>query len=245
MWLIIINRAEIDSDKRSRIESFFAGLITGMLTPNMIGNFLGRLYYFNKSHRGTITALTLLSNYAQFLVSLGFGFISVLLLGSIPNFMDSSILIWTVLFTLLIALILYFFFESIVHWFYKKIDLIEFKKVLDSKPILRWELLLNASLRFIVFSSQFVLMLMALGESFSLTLVLAVWQVYLFTMVAPSLFLGKIGVKESISLIVLTQIGVNPYTVIISSLTIWFVNSLLPALLGLIVCKEKRVYVNS
>ena len=244
MWLIIIKRAEIISDKKSRVESFFAGLITGMLTPNMLGNFIGRLYYFDKSHRGSITALTLLSNYAQFVVSLCFGFISVLLMGSIPDFIDSSFLRWSVLFVLLISVIVYFFFEKIVHWFYKKVDQASFKKVLDDKPILRWELLLNGASRYVVFSAQYMLILIAFGEPFSLTLILAVWQVYLFTMAAPSLFLGKIGVKESIALMVLTQIGISPYVIVISSLIIWFVNSLSPALLGLIICKENKAYVN-
>ena len=50
-------------------------------------------------------------------------------------------------------------------------------------------------------------MLNAFGAEWNLILIAAIWQVYLITMLAPSLFLGKIGVKESIALFVLGGLG--------------------------------------
>jgi uncharacterized membrane protein YbhN (UPF0104 family) len=67
---------------------------------------------------------------------------------------------------------------------------------------------------------------------------MAIWQVYLLTMLIPSMFFGKIGVRESVALFVLTGIGMNEFAVLFASLVIWFVNSLSPAILGLIICKN-------
>jgi uncharacterized membrane protein YbhN (UPF0104 family) len=82
-------------------------------------------------------------------------------------------------------------------------------------------------------------MLVAYGADWSWELIAAIWQVYLLTMLAPSLFLGKIGVKESIALFVLAAFGIDELTVLFASLSVWLINTMLPALVGLIICKHK------
>ena len=82
-------------------------------------------------------------------------------------------------------------------------------------------------------------MLNAFGAEWNLTLIASIWQIYLITMLAPSLFLGKIGIKESISLFVLGALGLNVVSILFSSLVIWFVNSMLPALVGLAICRNQ------
>lgn len=82
-------------------------------------------------------------------------------------------------------------------------------------------------------------MLIAFGAPWSWELVAAIWQVYLLTMLAPSLFLGKIGVKESIALFVLSTMGLNEASVLFASLSIWLLNTVFPALFGLVVCRNR------
>ena len=50
-------------------------------------------------------------------------------------------------------------------------------------------------------------MLVAFGADWSFELIAAIWQAYLLTMIAPSLILGKVGVKESIALFVLATLN--------------------------------------
>jgi hypothetical protein len=91
-----------------------------------------------------------------------------------------------------------------------------------------------------IFTLQFSLMLLAYGADWSWGLVAAIWQVYLLTMIAPSLGLGKLGVKESIALFVLSTLGINEITILFASLSIWLLNTVSPALFGLIVCRNKK-----
>lgn len=236
-WRVILYYGEIESSIVLRIQSFFAGLITGLLTPNMIGNFIGRLYYFSKEHRSAIIGLTLIGNFAQFLVSLIFGLISVSILSKlliIPGYDIGLVGLLIMLF----GLIAYFFIELFLPVLGKEIAT-QIRLGLRSSRIVRIRLLLLSAARFVIFTFQFALFLYAFGIELNWILVMGIWQVYLITIITPSIFLGKLGVKESISIAVLGSLGINEYAVLFASLIVWFINTLFPVLLGLVICKRK------
>ena len=235
-WKITLRLLEIDQDKKRNVHSFFAGLVTGMITPNMVGNFIGRLYYFETHHRGTITFLTLVSNYAQLLATLCFGIIAVSIAGEIYQFGDSWQLILVFALGCTMAFLGYFFVELVLKWFKRSRFLKISRAILKENPSYRWKMIRWSSGRFLVFTLQFSLVLHAFGEVWSFDLIIAIWQVYLITMMFPSLFLGKLGVKEAISIGVLGALGLNELSIFFSSLIIWFINSMGPALLGLVIC---------
>ncbi len=83
-------------------------------------------------------------------------------------------------------------------------------------------------------------MLHAFGVEWNFYLITAIWQVYLLTMLVPSLFLGKIGVRESIALLVLSSLGINEVSILVASTLIWLINTLSPALVGLVICRKRR-----
>lgn len=239
-WKVTLHVIVPKTKIATRYQSFFAGIVTGIITPNMIGNFIGRLYYFERKYRVSITLFTLLSNYAQFLASLIFGWIAVLIIGDfyvIPN-SDSWIIILGIV--VISALLMYFFIDNFLTRFKKKTYFENFKSLLKKNKTYRLKILGLSLLRFFVFTIQFSLVLHAFGEVISITSILAIWQVYLLTMIIPSLFLGKIGVRESVALFVLTSIGMNEFAVLFSSLIIWAVNTLFPAIVGLIICKNQQ-----
>ena len=47
-WKSTIDAIGMTTDRSTRWNSFLAGVVAGMLTPNMIGNFLGRMFYFQR-----------------------------------------------------------------------------------------------------------------------------------------------------------------------------------------------------
>ena len=73
-WLKTIDLIELKNKKSNWVlfQSFSAGIVSGVLTPNMMGNFIGRLYYFNRENRPMITLGTMLTNYTQFFASILF-----------------------------------------------------------------------------------------------------------------------------------------------------------------------------
>jgi len=238
-WLVTLKTIEIKTDKRTKIHSFFAGLVTGLLTPNMIGNFIGRFYYFDKQHRTNITTFTVLSNIGQFLASITFGAISVVCLGKLLVWQDEERLMYLLLIIVVVGYLFFFYIDNFLRFFKRMKFGSSFKHLLKKSPWFRTQILFLSFSRFVIFTLQFSLMLVAFGANWSLELIAAIWQVYLLTMIAPSLILGKVGVKESIALFVLATLSVNEITILFASLSIWLLNTVSPALLGLLICRNK------
>lgn len=239
-WTSTLNVLEIRSTSLIKKHSFFAGIVTGMITPNMLGNFIGRIYYFERRNRVALTILTLMTNYAQFIASFIFGIIGILILGKIP--MDIQISKLTIILSCCIVgvIFLYFNFERILRLFNVKPRIYTLIQNLKKRKQYRWRILLYSLLRHSIFTMQFLFMLCAFGEDFTLVNVFWIWQVYLWVTLAPSLFLGKLAVRESISIWVLTLAGMGEVTVLISSFLIWTFNLLLPTIVGLFICKRKE-----
>ena len=238
-WKITLKTLSIASSRSLRVQSFFAGIVTGLVTPNMIGNFLGRFYYFNRSHRIQITLFTLISNFGQFVSTITFGWIAVLALGGFLSIEFSDNYTIGAGLLLIGSYLSFFFIENFALRFRKKRYFLEFKSVLMNAKSYRLKILGLSGLRFLIFTLQYSIMIYAFGEELNLTLIFAIWQVYLITMVFPSLILGKIGIKEVVGIAILGALGVNEFAVIFTSLIIWFVNTCFPALVGLVLCRSK------
>lgn len=234
-WTLVLKSIKDSSASTIKIQSFFAGIITGMLTPNMQGNFIGRIYYFKKRHRLPISLLTLTANLGQFSVTVILGIIGLILSS---NYGLKILLIPFIL--SILSLLFYFNFEKIAYlkrkykW-YKHIQLVLVENNSFRLKILWFSLLRNA-----VFSAQFLLALHAFGAEINLTIFWLIWQLYLWTTLSPSLILGKLFIRESLALWVFAAIALSDGAIIAASLTIWFINLLLPTLLGLFVCKKKE-----
>lgn len=239
-WKVTLQVMEIANDKKRNTHSFFAGLVTGMLTPNMMGNFIGRFYYFDKKYRGTITFLTSVANFAQLLATLIFGLVAVFTVGEIYQMGDSWQLMSVFVLGCILTFLTYFFLERPLKWFKQSKFLAMSQTILKDNPRYRWNMIWWSMGRFFVFTFQSSLMLHAFGEVWSFELIIAIWQVYLITTMFPSLFLGKLGVKEAISVGILGALGFNELSIFFASLIIWFVNSMGPALVGLIICDRPK-----
>ncbi|MFT5858939.1 MAG: uncharacterized membrane protein YbhN (UPF0104 family) [Flavobacteriaceae bacterium] len=237
-WKVTLNVMNEGNDRSRMIQSFFAGIVMGMVTPNMIGNFIGRFYYFDKEHRSTITILTLFSNFAQLMATLIFGTLSVLIVGEIYMVGDDVWLIALLISGGLVSFFMYFFADRTLYFFRKRLNIYRSRELLKKYPIYRVKMIGYSMLRFIIFTLQFSLVMYAFGEEYTIDLVLAIWQVYMITLMIPSLFFGKLGVKEMVAVAILGPLGMNEFSILFTSLLIWFMNSLTPTLVGLVVCKR-------
>lgn len=212
------------------VQSYLAGVLTGFLTPSLLGNFIGRMYYYPRKKRTQIIVLTLLGNGAQFIASISFGLLAVALLGQeqlqIPRF-NSGIALGVIALMLLV----FFLFDKspvpIQKWETKIIPL------LVGTEKLRFKILLFSLLRYLVFSIQYSLLFHAFGISFSRDLVLWVWQIYFWSTLAPSLWLGKLFIRESIALWILLPIIGHPEIILLSSISLWVINHGVTALIAL------------
>jgi hypothetical protein len=238
-WLFTVRVLQITVSRQTQKHAFLAGIVSGMLTPNMLGNFIGRIYYFERKYRVPLIILTLATNYAQFLASIIFGIVAIIILNVVPFEVDLSQLHVILYFVAFILLLIYFNFELLFKLVKNKTHLHLLIRKLTNRRSYRWKILLLSILRHFVFSIQFILVLHAFGIEFSVWNILWVWQVYLWVTLMPSLFMGKLAIRETISIWVLGFAGMGEISVLIASFLIWIMNLLIPTLIGLIVCKRK------
>lgn len=239
-WKSTLRVMNLGGERSRTVQSFFAGVVMGMITPNMLGNFIGRFYYFDKEHRPTITILTMFSNFAQLLATLIFGVVSALILGEIYLVGKGEAILGLLIGVAVFAFLAFFFADRILDLFKKRISIYKSRELLKKHSLYRWELIGYSMLRFFIFTLQFSLVMYSFGEDYSIQLILSIWQVYMITLLIPSLFFGKLGIKEYVAVTVLGALGMNEFSILFTSLIIWFINSLSPTLVGLIICKSPK-----
>jgi hypothetical protein len=240
-WKEVLRTAEINSTSKKTRNSFLAGIISGFLTPNMLGNFIGRMYYFHRKDRLKIIVLTLFSNAAQFLVSFGFGLVSILLIGlpsthlNLPQYVLFGIIVGV----LILALLVYFKLENI-QFLSRKFNIKRIIVQLKANPLFRFKLLFLSAFRYLVFSIQFWLVIDAFGLQADWECFLWIWQIFFWSTLAPSLWFGKIMIRESMAIWILGTWSGNPSAILLSSLILWLLNQGIPAIIGIPYLKKHQ-----
>ena len=234
-WLILLtNIGEQQNDLRK--PAFYAGMVTGLLTPAMAGNFLGRIYYFDKSKRWKLAIHTSISNFSQFLISMFFGGVAFLFLSGSPAFSATNYQLVVIVCIVIITCGLYFFGESFIRFI--PLQRLKLIAIMLSRGPSRIQLLLLSFFRYLLFLLQFSLCLYAFSGFFSIELLAFIALVFMAVTLSPSLFLGKIVVRESIAVAILGLAGLAPIPVLFASISTWFFNLILPTLWAAIKIKR-------
>ena len=232
-WKTVVASKNISP--RLRWHSFLSGMLSGVITPAYAGNFIGRMFYFDKKDRKEIILNTLVSNGAQFIISIVMGLIAFTILYIKKG---SSLETLILIFILTSSFGLYFFGDKLL----SKIPLKIFKDldlVLVSKTF-RAKLLGLSLLRYLIFIIQFFIALIVFEALFDLTYFL--WLALMFGAITatPSLFLGKIIVRETIALTILSMAGIAGPIILLAAFSTWIINQMLPVIIATLLLKKER-----
>lgn len=242
-WDEVLKVSESNVSLKIRIKSFLAGIVTGFLTPNMLGNFIGRMFYFQRRERVPIILLTLFSNAAQFIASITFGFIALIWLGT-PKIIafENSDFYLAILAPILVLLIWAFMrFEKIKVGFITRMKIYQKSiPLLQHAKAFRFKLMIFSLLRHGVFSLQYWLLLKAFGLEISWEWFGWIWQVFFWSTLIPSLWFGKLFIRESMALLILAPLTNEPSIILFASLILWVINQIVPALVGIPFITKKQ-----
>ncbi|MFT5821568.1 MAG: hypothetical protein ACI8ZM_002821 [Crocinitomix sp.] len=230
---------------RNALKGVLAGVSTGLITPNRVGNFIGRVVVLEKEHRTKATLLTLLSNLAQFVPSIFFGCLGLLFINA-DFFNDSRIILFTGSLVLIVLAMSLYLNPQLVnrkpfnHWFSDKIiDAIAF--VQSTSIYLKLYVIGLSSARYWVFVTQYVLILLLFNQPHHLVHLFAgVSVVYLLMTIIPGFFFGKLFVREAAGLLVLGEMGIPNHVIIVTGFMLWLINIALPSLVGAIILLRKK-----
>ena len=199
-------------------------LTAGIFTPNGLGEYAGKALYFEKIKTKKIIFLNLICNGIQMILTIIFGTIGLLILEY--NFWVAMILLLVIAFWLLA-----YFSKTIRikgHSIEKLIDKInEIPKQIHKKNNLL------ALCRYLVFSHQYYFLFLAFDVDLPyLTMMATIAAVYFLASSLPSFQFLDFAVKGSVAVFFFGKLGVNEWIVVFISTLMWFLNVVLPVVIG-------------
>jgi len=246
-WQVLLKNVQ----KLSFFDSFksvLAGLSSGLLTPNRIGNFIGRLAFIKKKNHNRAIVNTLVGNLAQFISTLlmgGIGFFSLMSFKlNVPN---ST---WIVLFSVIFSAIgCYIYFKPKVLNFYPLNKLFSDKtkssiqNINDSNSNFKIKILGLSMMRYFVFSIQYLLVFKAFGLQLPVDVMLSlIATVFLITTVIPSLLFGKLFVRESVAVFIFSLAEIDVSLILVVAFLLWVINLVIPAVIGSFFWLKQKQY---
>ncbi|MBP5984537.1 MAG: hypothetical protein KA734_12480 [Fluviicola sp.] len=227
----------LTSENNVTWKAFFAGISTGFMTPNGWGSFIGKLFYFSKRQGLLIIAATFLANVSQFIPTLLFGILATVLL----DFYPLSLAILALLILIGIVLI-YLFTEQFTPNRWRKYRYVQhFYRINSRLKAIKNPLLVYSTLRFFVFSLQFLLLFYAFEHVQFWDTLLRIWLVFFITSSIPSLWSGKLFLREAAALLVFSGTAIPKPTIVIVCWLIWLFNQIFPVIIsGLLLLPFKK-----
>ncbi len=230
----IITVVNQQTDTRTNQNAFFAGIVGSFLTPSIAGNFLGRIWYYPTALRWRISIHSSLANFSQTLIAICIGFLFLV----ISPLQDRIAVMYWIMITSALLLVYLFCKQLLVKLPWQKIRLIG-TTLLSVK--IRSQFLTLSLTRYMVMVAQYCVALLFFGAALNLEYLEPISLVFLFVTITPSLFFGKIIVRESIALTTFSLYALPLDEVFFASLLIWVLSIFIPALLALTFLKAPKL----
>jgi len=199
-------------------------LTAGLFTPNGVGEYAGKALFFEKSKAKKIVFLNLICNGIQMILSVVFGTIGLWVLGYglwVLVILFSSFALWILGFGFKKFKIKGYSIEKLIH----KIN--EISKSIHQKNMFL------AICRYLVFSHQYYFLFLAFDVDLPyLTMMATIASVYFLASSLPTFQFLDFAVKGSVAVYFFGILGVNEWIVVFISTLMWFLNVVLPVVIG-------------
>ncbi|HSK13731.1 MAG TPA: lysylphosphatidylglycerol synthase domain-containing protein [Phnomibacter sp.] len=228
-------------------KSVMAGVSFTMLTPNRMGEFLGRVLYLPDGSRVRAATLMLLSSISQLVITLCCGVAGIYLLKQWAPQLDSETEGWTwwlvnaLLYGssifILLGLLIYFN----IGWLIRQVERFPpfsqyayYVHIIGEIHYLELLKLLGLSaIRYFVFLSQYALVFRFFEVGIPLYPLIACTMVmFLMLAIVPTIALAELGIRGQVSLFVFGLFSPNSLEILVAAAAIWFINIIFPAVAG-------------
>lgn len=253
-WKFTISKAE-KINLITAIRAILGGITVSMITPNRTGEYLGRVFILKSPVNGIL--LTLAGSFGQLITTFVMGCTSLFIaMPVLINYLaiksDGSLTLLRIAVITMIggAIMIYLKFPV----FYKIADISLLRKYEKIKKLARLSevfsqfdlimILLISLLRYVIFSTQYYLLLVIGGIQISPQSAFIVISLQYFIMAfIPSVALSEIGIRGSVAIMIFSiyfQYGKGvllndeqAFSVASASISLWFINLAVPAIAGI------------
>lgn len=251
-WQLAVRDLQKISFMRS-LKAVFSGTTLAFFTPNRVGEYFGRMLYIRQSARIASIPVTIVCSMAQLLVTCIAGLTGIIFLQEILQ-SQGIVTYWIRLFSYLVLIgtlvlmLLYFRLGLVVvlirriGWLEKFSRYLEVLKTFRTTVLLR---ILSLSLaRYLVFVLQYYLLFQVFEVG------MGWWQslwsmsvVFLILAIVPSIAIfTDLGIRWKTSIEMVTIFSTNTLGILATSLAIWIINLVIPALLGSLLILSIRLF---
>ncbi|WP_396212777.1 hypothetical protein [Flavobacterium sp.] len=199
-------------------------LTSGIFTPNGLGEYAGKALYFDKTKTKQIVFLNLICNGIQMILTIVFGTIGLLIIGY-----------WKWSLGILGLSIFLFLFS----YFSKKIKIKGYsieklvEKINEIPRTIHKKNIHLAICRYLIFSHQYYFLFLAFDVNLPyVTMIATIAVVYFLASSLPSFQFLDFAVKGSVAVFFFGKLGVNEWVVVFISTLMWFLNVVLPVVIG-------------
>jgi hypothetical protein len=220
------------------LQASLYAVCAGFVTPNRLGEWLGKISVFSSGNRMRGVPLSLVSSCAQLLVTLVFGCTALFVLkGSLPGDAHYHTVALSIGLVAIAVLCIYLFVLrgslSQVHalrnyaWLR---NVVHAPRVSTNALV---ETVLWSALRYMVFTLQFILLLKACGVALPLMQsALLVCVIFFYLTAVPVPTAAEPGLRGNVALFFLSSAIPHPLGIVCAATLLWLVNLALPALAG-------------
>jgi hypothetical protein len=205
-------------------QQVLGALTAGLFTPNGVGEYAGKALFFKKSEAKKIVFLNLICNGIQMILSVVFGTIGLWFLGYglwVTGILLSAFGFWLLAFGLKKVAIKGYSIEKLIH------------KIKEIPISIHQKNIFLASCRYLIFSHQYYLLFLAFDVDVPyLTLMATIASVYFLASSLPTFQFLDFAVKGSVAVYFFGILGVNEWIVVFISTLMWFLNVVLPVIIG-------------
>ncbi|MDD2528199.1 MAG: lysylphosphatidylglycerol synthase domain-containing protein [Lentimicrobiaceae bacterium] len=237
---------------RQSLLSVFTGITMSLFTPNRIGDFLGRVFTLKRADPLDAALLTIAGSISQLMVTLMMGMLALAFY--FPHhiephlFQSDWMYVALIAFMLLISALMVMIFMKVPflinrlnvmikpEWqrLHRYLEVIQQVKQSDLIRVL-----LLSLCRYLVFTTQFYLFLLAFGVSLPYFKAFELISMTYFVMTAiPTIALIDLGIRGSVAIYFIGQMFVEAnglHTgILLASMAVWMVNLAFPSLIGLL-----------
>ncbi len=208
------------------LKAVLCGLPAGIITPARVGEWLGRPACLDGKYRNQGIIATSVGSAIQQVITIITGLIFLF------GFIDSKSRHSYVLFAILM-LVLIFVFVTLLFLNRDRIDRKPFVYFFDYSTKNLFAAFCLGALRYFVFSSQFVLILLAfVPQTGILELYAVVAIMYLLLNILPVANAFDLGVRSAVSIIVAGFFAIDELKIVFATAIIWIINLVLPTIVG-------------
>ncbi len=205
-------------------EQVLSALTASIFTPNGIGEYGAKALYFEKKDAKKVVFLNLICNGIQMILTVLFGTIGLMILG----FGKWVLIILGISFLLLLFS---FFFKKITIKGYSINRLLE--KINEIPKAIHQKNIFLAVCRYLIFSHQYYFLFLAFDVDLPyVTLMATIAAVYFLASSLPTFQFLDFAVKGSVAVFFFGNLGVNEWIVVFISTLMWFLNVVLPVVIG-------------